>query len=93
MLLLLAACVHPPDPVRGAEVYTFGCESCHGAGGDAGVQVSGVPAAELGTTVPNRTDEELLSVITDGRGAMPRVNLDPDDADDCVAYIRATFGG
>ena len=93
MLLLLAACVHTPDPVQGAEVYAFACESCHGANGAAGVQVSGVPAADLGTVVPDRSDEALLTVITDGLGAMPRVNLDPNDADDCVAYVRATFGG
>lgn len=93
MLLFLLACAHTPDPANGAEIYALACESCHGADGGAGVQVGGVPAADLVTVVPTLDDETLRGVIEDGSGEMPAVTLDPDDTTDCVAYVRDTFGG
>ncbi|MSP55493.1 MAG: cytochrome c [Myxococcales bacterium] len=91
MLLLLAACAHQPDPVTGAQKYDLFCSSCHGADGTAGVQVDGVAATDLATSVGTLTDEVLTSVMVDGVGTMPPQRLDDDEAADVVAYLRLAF--
>jgi mono/diheme cytochrome c family protein len=93
LTLLLVACAHTPDPDAGAAVYDRACSSCHGADGTAGVQVNGVPAADLSVVVPTLSEEDLTTIVDEGSGEMPPVSLDPDDVADCVAYVTETFGG
>ena len=61
LLLLAGACDGPADsaaavPPAGEQTYALYCSSCHGEGGDAGVQVDGVPATDLATAVPALDD-------------------------------------
>jgi mono/diheme cytochrome c family protein len=91
LFLLLLACDH--DPVaEGAEVYARTCENCHGEDGTAGIQLDGVPAADLTVVVPALTDSDLSDVIANGFGTMPAQDLGSREVDDVVAYLRATFG-
>lgn len=90
-LTLLSGCAH--DAVaEGEEVYGRTCENCHGADGTAGIQVDGVPAADLTVVVPQISDEDLATMITEGIGAMPAQDLQGREVDDVIAYLRATFG-
>lgn len=91
MLLLLLAC--DPDPAAGEERYALFCASCHGADGAAGVQVEGVPAADLRVAVPLLDDAALAALIQDGIGAMPAQDIDDADTADLIAYLREQFDG
>ena len=74
------------DATAGAEVYTTSCSGCHGPNGNDG------SAADLTAEVPEKTDEELTTIITEGYGSMGPVTLDDTQLADLLAYLRATFG-
>lgn len=62
--------------VDGAKVYADRCALCHGAGGHGdGPASAGLDPKPRnhtdGTYMNARTDDDLLSVIRDGKGAMP----------------------
>ena len=71
--------------VDGAEVYGRTCGNCHGANGNDGF------ATDLTMVVPSLSDEELQSVITEGKGNMQPVDLDADEVAAVITYLRATF--
>ena len=88
---LLSGCSH--DPVaEGEAIYERTCENCHGADGTAGIQVDGVPAADLTVVIPQFSDDDLATMIKEGIGAMPAQDLQGREVDDVIAYLRATFG-
>lgn len=97
LMLSLLACGTPDysdgDPTAGADVYAAACQSCHGPDGDAGVQVEGVAAADLRAVTSERSDDELADAILEGVGAMPAQLLTDTETADCIAYMRASFGG
>jgi mono/diheme cytochrome c family protein len=68
---------------RGATLFTQNCSSCHGpdAGGGAGPALKNTRLSEA----------EILIVILNGRGAMPRFStiLSNEDAGALVAYLSA----
>jgi cytochrome c551 len=79
------------DAANGATLYSNSCEGCHGADGTLGVDIGGSPAADLNVEVPEQSDDELTNVMIDGFGNMPSQFTDPQDAADCLAYLRETF--
>ena len=85
--LALLACAPEGDAERGATLYADGCASCHGDDGAAGI----TGATDLGTSVPESSDDELMAVIQQGKGDMGAVYSDETDAMDVVAYLRETF--
>jgi len=88
---LFSGCAH--DAVaEGEAIYERTCENCHGADGTAGIQVDGVPAADLTVFVPKLSDDDLATIITTGIRAMPAQDLQGREVDDVIAYLRATFG-
>jgi mono/diheme cytochrome c family protein len=91
LLTMPFGCAH--DAVaEGEEVYGRTCENCHGADGTAGIQVDGVAAADLTVVVPQFSDDDLATIITEGIRAMPAQDLQGREVDDAIAYLRATFG-
>jgi mono/diheme cytochrome c family protein len=73
----------PSLVARGANLFTINCSQCHGpdASGGAG---PGLNSSLL-------TDAELVSVVSNGRGAMPGFSaiLDATSIDAVVAYVDA----
>lgn len=74
------------DATAGADVYASNCAGCHGASGEGG---SG-PA--MTDEVPEKSDEELEGIITNGVGSMPGFDLAEQDMADLVAYLRENYG-
>ena len=82
------------DRGRVVFVETCGRDTCHGPDGRAG------PAPNLDVVVPQRDDVRLRSVIQLGtgttgesEGSMPGQELEDQDLEDVIAYLRATFTG
>ena len=85
----------PGDPVAGKATYEQRCVLCHGPLGKG----DGVGAAALnpkprnhtdGSYMNTRTDEQLLEVIHNGKGAMPAWKgvLTEQQMRDALAYVR-----
>jgi cytochrome c oxidase subunit II len=92
-----------PQAVAGQQIFQAnGCTGCHSTTGgrSSGPPLDGVAGQEVelsdGTTIV-RDDEYLARSITDPSAdivagfpdAMPRFNLDDEDVDALVAYIRS----
>lgn len=101
-LLALAACDKGSDsasdlvgdPVAGAAVFKSTCAEakCHGPDGSGSDPKS--DAADLADEVPEKTDAELESIITEGFALMPAQSaLSDQDVADVIAYLRQEFGG
>lgn len=100
MWLLLFACASlvreplPSEPVlaldgdasKGEARYQMTCARCHGASGNG---VARTPA--LAGRVHALTDEDLVDIMRNGRGAMSPLGLTAQHVADILAYLRATW--
>lgn len=83
------------DLSQAATLYRQRCQCCHdanGAGASLHATMPALPNFTDQTWQAGRTDEQLLSGILDGRGAlMPasRGQIDESQARDLVAYVRS----
>jgi len=95
--MLVLACSEPPRSIdaakalegvasRGEPQFQMVCALCHGRTGQG---VSRTPA--LAGRVHELSDDELLSAMIQGRGAMSRTRLNDQQAADVLAYLRQTF--
>jgi outer membrane protein assembly factor BamB len=77
-----------PEEPDGEAIYQANCASCHGADGSGG---NGPPLQGIGDV---HTIEELVAVITEGRGGMPawRDELTPEEIEAVAGYV-ATIPG
>ena len=81
-----------PDP--GQEVFVSACSGCHGAAGDL-IATADLTSPELWSS---RSDDELISEISDGTGGMPPQSessggsLSSDEVKAVVAYLRQASG-
>jgi cytochrome c551 len=76
------------DVAAGETVYGGSCAACHGGDGSGGT------GPDLVESFANLGDEEIVSVIIDGKGSMPaQSSLEDQDVADVLAYGRDTFGG
>ena len=67
------------DLTNGESVYTTSCMGCHAGNGYDILALS-----------KNMTDDELRSVITEGKGSMPaQSSLSDSDVNDVIGYIRS----
>jgi ubiquinol-cytochrome c reductase cytochrome c subunit len=69
---------------RGWELYTANCAACHAATGSGNAVGGGNVAYGLGQA----TDLQIAEAIVVGPGVMPRFNLDQQDRDAIIAYVR-----
>ena len=84
------------DPVaHGKQVYQARCVLCHGpegkGDGPASAALNPKPRNHTdGTYMKSRTDEELLAVIHNGKGAMPawKAVLSEQEMQDVLKYVR-----
>lgn len=92
--------LQPGDAVRGAEVYRLNCLVCHQPDGKGSPQVGTPNFTQPGGPL-DKTDEELLAIITNGKTPVPPAvmpmppwgNVLPSQSiHDVLAYLRATFG-
>ena len=77
-------------PTAGKTVYDANCASCHKPDGSGD---STFPS--LVTKVPEESDEDIIEVILNGKGAMQgfRAQLSDQQVADLHAYLRETFTG
>jgi mono/diheme cytochrome c family protein len=83
------------DPAKGKLIYETNCSTCHGARGKG----DGLLSAALTPPPPDLTspkakaksDQDLLTVIRDGRVVMPawKSRLNEQDIQNVLAYIRS----
>lgn len=83
------------EPTKGKLIYETNCLMCHGARGKGDGPISAAlrpPAADLtGAKARAKSDQDLLAVIQDGRGAMPawKTQLKEQDIQSVLVYIRS----
>jgi len=85
---------------HGAEIYKAKCTPCHGPNGkgDGPLAKSLNPKPRNHTDAAymnSRTDEQLLEVIRNGKGAMPawgKSGMSESDMRDVLAYVRTLAG-
>ncbi|MCK6506454.1 cytochrome c [Myxococcota bacterium] len=73
------------DSAAGATVFGDTCAACHGADG------TGDSGPSLVDAVPGYGDEDLLSIMLEGKGSMGAVALSDQEAADVLAYLNETF--
>lgn len=92
LVLLGFSVVAPVMAQAGADTYKAKCQSCHGATGmadsGAGKAMKVKPANDA--DVKAMTEDQMIAVVTDGKGKMPAYKGKLTDAQikDSVAYYR-----
>jgi mono/diheme cytochrome c family protein len=88
-----AMAADPADVARGRQIFVKYCSGCHGAQGQGdGYPLLGPEPANLTSpATTERTDEDLLRTIHEGKPNMPnwKYRLSPQDSKDVLAYIRS----
>ncbi len=83
------------DAKAGADVFGKSCKMCHGEGGAVPnpniSKMFGVPIPILSSPeVQAKSDADIKTVITTGKGKMPAVKtVTGSSIDDVVAYVRS----
>jgi mono/diheme cytochrome c family protein len=83
------------EPAMGKPIYETNCLMCHGAHGKGdgliGATLRPPPADLTGPQARAKSDKDLLTVIQDGRAAMPawKTRLNEQDLQNVLAYIRS----
>jgi mono/diheme cytochrome c family protein len=88
----------PSDRERGRELWLRSCWQCHGEEGKgdgpaSAAMVGGVPT--LVGKVPPEDFDRLVTLVLDGRGAMPayREDIDKHDARRILVYLQDALQG
>jgi mono/diheme cytochrome c family protein len=92
-LLLAAACVPGPGERDAANLYSYYCARCHGAGGEGDPRnVDRSPGLDLTRSemVRKRSVELIHRRIAQGRGPMPGFarRLSPEEIEELVDFTR-----
>lgn len=83
------------EPAMGKPIYETNCLMCHGARGKGdgfiGATLRPPPGDLTGPQARAKSDKDLLTVIQDGRGAMPpwKTRLKEQDIQNVLAHIRS----
>lgn len=88
-----AAKTDAADASRGKKIFVKYCSGCHGAQGQGdGYRLLGPsPANLLSPATKERSDEDMLRTIHEGKPNMPpwKYRLSRTDSDDVLAFIRS----
>lgn len=77
-----------PDTAAGETLYTMQCAACHMADGTGSAS-----GANLTERVPQIADEDILTILLEGRGNMDSYRfLKNQELADVAAYVRESFG-
>ena len=79
----------PEDPVvvaRGRAIYGVNCNFCHGSDARGGEGGPNLLRSEL--VLNDQHGEGIATVIQNGRGAMPKINLSREQVADVAAFIH-----
>ncbi len=86
------AALQGADAKAGKAAYDKSCKSCHGTDGMANPAVAKMFKVEIpdlkSSEVQAMSDDDLMKVITDGKGKMKPIASASSSAADIVAYIR-----
>ncbi|MBM4393396.1 MAG: cytochrome c [Deltaproteobacteria bacterium] len=74
-----------------ASYFGGSCAGCHNADGSGGIDIGGTPSADLRARVPAMSDDEIATVVTEGKGTMPAQLSTDDEVEHMIEYLRATF--
>ena len=80
------------DADAGKAVYTKSCVSCHGADGKGNPAMAKVMSGLDITAkeVTQKSDDELLKAIAEGKGKMPaQKSLSKDEQKQVLSYVRS----
>lgn len=84
------------DAKAGGEVFNKVCKGCHGDGGatpnEAVSKMLGAPIPKLADAAfqKTKTDADIKTAITAGKGKMPKAAaVKPEQVDDVIAYVRS----
>lgn len=85
----------PGDPIRGANVFTVYCSSCHGAGGRGGLKASSIVDGSYLALVSDQNIRTNVIVgrpelgAPDWRNNVPGKPMSPENVSDVVAWLVA----
>ena len=94
LMATMAGIALAADVKAGEDAFNKSCKMCHGDKGatpNPGVsKMFGVPIPLLGSKeVQSKSDAEIRTVITQGKGKMPAAkNVTGSAIDDVIAYVR-----
>ena len=82
------------DLKAGTAVFATNCKTCHGTQGEGNPAIAKVLKIEIpnlgSKEVQDLTDEQLKSIVTDGKGKMkPVKTVSGKQLDDVVTFIRS----
>jgi len=92
-LAAVATTIQAASPTNGKLVYEKACKSCHGTDGTANPAIAKMFKVDIkdlkSPEVQAMSDDDLMKIITDGKGKMKPVPAAASSAPDVVAYIRS----
>ena len=82
------------DSTAGKAVYDKACKTCHGPAGVANPNIAKMMKVDIkdlsSAEVQGKSDADLRSIVTDGKGKMkPVKTVAGKDIDNVIAYVRS----
>jgi len=93
LMATMAGIALAADAKAGEDTFNKSCKMCHGDKGATPnpniAKMFGVPIPVLGSKdVQAKSDADLKTVITQGKGKMPKTTVTGGDVDNVIAYVR-----
>jgi mono/diheme cytochrome c family protein len=91
-LVAAATAAQAANATAGKAAYDKSCKSCHGPDGTANPSIAKMFKVDIkdlkSPDVQAESDDDLVKIITDGKGKMKPVASASSSAVDIVAYVR-----
>jgi len=89
----LASASLAADASSGKALYEKSCAGCHGADGKGNEKMATVLGVKelnlVGKETKNKSDDELLKTIAEGRGKMPASKYTKEEQKQVLGYVRS----
>jgi mono/diheme cytochrome c family protein len=89
----LASASLAADASSGKALYEKSCAGCHGADGKGNEKMATVLGVKdlsiVGKETKNKSDDELLKVLAEGRGKMPASKYTKEEQKQVLGYVRS----